>query len=98
MFSRCAKPSVKRQEGRRRTRVQNAICFQLISGLIGSFFLNSLKVAIANGPDDRLNIDDCSFGIKGIRRLYSALTKSVHKTLSNVQNVVRSAMSLAKGR
>lgn len=25
----------------------------------------SLKVTIANGPDDRLTIDDCSFGIKG---------------------------------
>ena len=32
-----------------------------------SFFKNLFfKVTIANGPDDRLTIDDCSFGIKGI--------------------------------
>lgn len=27
----------------------------------------ALEVTIASGPDDRLNIDDCSFGIKGLR-------------------------------
>ncbi|XP_074612492.1 cytoplasmic dynein 1 heavy chain 1-like isoform X2 [Acropora palmata] len=27
----------------------------------------ALEVTIANGPDDRLTIDDCSFGIKGLR-------------------------------
>ncbi|KAJ7386556.1 Cytoplasmic dynein 1 heavy chain 1 [Desmophyllum pertusum] len=27
----------------------------------------ALEVNIANGPDDRLTIDDCSFGIKGLR-------------------------------
>ena len=35
----------------------------------------SLKVTIANGPDDRLTIDDCSFGIKGniSLRVYSGI-------------------------
>ena len=44
------------------------VCFHAISGLIywPEYFSSSFKVTIANGPDDRLNIDDCSFGIKGI--------------------------------
>lgn len=36
----------------------------LLKGSVLRLYI-SLKVTIANGPDDRLTIDDCSFGIKG---------------------------------
>lgn len=44
--------------------ILNIISGEVLKGLT-TVVLFIPKVTIANGPDDRLTIDDCSFGIKG---------------------------------